>query len=510
MSLFPRSSGILLHPTSLPGPYGIGDLGRSATRFVDLLAAAGQTVWQVLPLGPTGFAESPYQSLSSFAGNTNLISLDDLVEAGWLRASDLADRPYFSRRKADYDTAIRYHDEMLSLAYDRFVTRPDDRAACDAWCADPERWWLDDFALFAALKEFHGGRPWVDWEESEVFREKQALGAARVMHSCRIDEHRFRQWVFYTQWDRLRAYANGKGIRIVGDIPIYVAHDSSDVWVSPELFELDFNGRPHFIAGVPPDYFSSTGQRWGNPLYLWDEHRTTGYRWWIRRLEAALRLVDIVRIDHFRGFDRYYKIPASRSTAQGGRWVNGPKIDFFRVVSQGLGKALDELPIIAEDLGDDLGEAIDLRKALKLPGMSILQFAFGANESEQNRFLPKYHEENSIVYTGTHDNNTVLGWWACESSEDDRRRLRAYVGKDRLDEPHWELIRLGMESRSHTLIVPLQDVLGGGSSTRMNKPGVPSGQWRWRCTPEEMDGAPWERLKTLTEAHGRMPGQRET
>jgi 4-alpha-glucanotransferase len=505
--LFPRSSGVLLHPTSLPGPYGIGDLGQWAYRFVDCLAAAGQKLWQVLPLGPTGFAESPYQCLSTFAGNTNLISLDKLVDYGWLSADELREHPYFSRRKADYAAAIQYHDEMLSLAYDRFARSDADRRACDEWCYHPDRFWLDNFALFIALKEFHGGRPWTEWTEAEIFREKQELAAARKMHACRIAEHRFRQWAFYRQWDELRAYANGKSVRIVGDIPVYVAHDSSDVWVNPELFDLDFYGRPNYIAGVPPDYFSSTGQRWGNPLYLWEEHERTDYRWWIRRMKAALTLVDIARIDHFRGFDLYYKIPVERQTAQGGRWVNGPKIKFFKALSKGLGRALDELPIIAEDLGDDLGDAIALRDELKLPGMAILQFAFGGSYDEQNRFLPRNHEENMVVYTGTHDNNTVLGWWCCESGEGDRAHLRAYVGRDHIDEPNWELIRLGTESRAHTFVVPLQDVLSLGASARMNKPGVPAGQWRWRCLPEDLpehiEGTPWQRLAELTKTHGR-------
>jgi 4-alpha-glucanotransferase len=508
-SLFPRSSGVLLHPTSLPGPYGIGDLGAWAYRFVDCLATAGQSLWQVLPMGPTGFAESPYQSLSTFAGNTNLISLDKLVQDGWLFEEELEEHPYFSPRQIDYDPAIRFHNEMLSLAYDRFVADPEAVAACEAWRHHPDRFWLDDFATFMALKEFHGGKPWTEWNDSEIFREKQALQAARNMHANRISEHRFRQWVFFRQWDELRAYANSKGIRIVGDIPIYVAHDSSDVWVNPELFDLDFRGRPNFIAGVPPDYFSATGQRWGNPLYLWEEHRRTAYKWWIRRMEALFKLVDIVRIDHFRAFDLYYKIPADRPTAQGGRWVSGPKMEFFEALSAGLGKALDELPIIAEDLGDDLGDAIVLRKRLNLPGMAILEFAFGGNISEQSRFLPHNHEEDLVVYTGTHDNDTVCGWWHCENSGQDRENVKKYVNKRDVPDPNWELIRLGMESPAHTFIVPLQDVLGLGASARMNKPGVPAGQWRWRCLPgdlpKEVRGTPWERLGELTVTHRRAP-----
>jgi 4-alpha-glucanotransferase len=282
-----------------------------------------------------------------------------------------------------------------------------------------------------------------------------------------------------------------------------VAHDSSDVWVSPELFDLDQKGLPNFIAGVPPDYFSSTGQRWGNPLYLWEEHRRTGYDWWIRRIKALLTLMDSARMDHFRGFDRYYRIPASRPTAQGGRWVSGPKMEFFRVLSHGLGKALDELPIIAEDLGDDLGGAIKLREDLKLPGMIILQFAFGGSESERDRFDPGKHKPNAVVYTGTHDNNTILGWWYNDSTEHERAHFTGFVGKGNLKEPHWEMIRMGMESAAHTFIVPLQDVLGLGASARMNRPGVPAGQWRWRCTVKQMESAPWDRLKQLAQANGR-------
>lgn len=503
MSLFPRSSGVLLHPTSLPGRYGIGDFGQVAYDFVDTLVAAGQAIWQVLPLGPTGFAESPYQCHSSFAGNTNLISLDDLEQRGWLRPDELDELPTFSPRKVSYETVITHHNELLSLAFDRFLMDREASAACEAWCSQPEQWWLDDFAMFMSLKEYHGGRVWVGWTEGEVFREKASIGAARGMHQSRIAEHRFRQWVFYEQWLALKAYANERNIRIVGDIPIYVAHDSSDVWTHPELFDLDHTGDPSFIAGVPPDYFSTTGQRWGNPLYLWEEHRKTGYDWWIKRLQATLKLVDIVRIDHFRAFDTYYKIPASRETAQGGRWVHGPKLNFFQNVSEGLNTDLEKLPIIAEDLGDDIEEAVKLRKRLKLPGMAILQFAFGGNPEENSRFWPDNHEENMVVYTGTHDNNTALGWWYNESGPADRERLRQYVGQDDIEEPHWTLIEIGMRSRAHTFITPLQDIIGGGPSTRMNKPGVPGGNWRWRCTPRDLAEAPWDRLKALAKANRR-------
>ncbi|NDJ75481.1 MAG: 4-alpha-glucanotransferase [Chloroflexi bacterium] len=514
--LFPRSSGVLLHPTSLPGPYGIGDLGTEAYRFVDRLAEAGQSIWQVLPLGPTGFGESPYQCFSAFAGNANLISLDRLVEYGWLSEEDLAHRPFFSQRKVDYPTVIAYHDELLSLAYDRFVIDgpASQQAAFAAWCAHPDRWWLDDFALFMALKEFYGGRPWTAWRDAEALREKQALGAARVMHATRLQEHRFRQWLFDVQWQALKAYANARGIRVFGDIPIYVALDSAEVWTAPELFELNQDGSPTFVAGVPPDYFSATGQRWGNALYDWDEHRRTGYDWWFRRIRAALTQLDLIRIDHFRAFDRYYKIPAQYETAQGGRWVNGPGAHFLDALRDTLvddGYDADELPIVAEDLGDDLGNAIQLRQDYKLPGMAIMQFAFGGSEEETNRFLPHRHERNLIVYTGTHDNNTVWGWWTSEAGAAVQADLKRYLVKwhvQRHARINWQLIWLGMTSRAHTFIAPLQDILGSGPSTRMNRPGVPGGNWRWRCLPADLDPdtAHWSQLRALTVASQRTVG----
>jgi 4-alpha-glucanotransferase len=505
-SIFPRSCGVLMHPTSLPGPYGMGDLGAWAYRFVDILAAAGQTVWQVLPLGPTGFGNSPYQVYSTFAGNSHLIALDGLADQGWIARSDLASQPWFPPHQVDYERAVRYHDDLLTRAYDNFVIRdvPQQKAAFRAWVSDPQQWWLDDFALFMTLKEHHEGRSWTEWPEGEALRDEETLDAMRAMHACRIEEHRWRQWVFATQWNALRTYANGKGIRIVGDIPIYVAHDSSDVWTQPHLFQLDETGQPISIAGVPPDYFSATGQRWGNPLYGWAENKRTGYDWWIKRIKAALNTADIVRIDHFRGFDRYWSIPASEPTAVGGHWVEGPQMDFFEALGKGLGAELDELPLIAEDLGDDLGHALVLRDELNLPGMVILQFAFGASESEQERFLPDAHRENSIVYTGTHDNNTVLGWWWCESSPDDRDRMRQAVDQDEIKQPNWALIEMGMSSPAHTFVALLQDVIGLGASARMNKPGVPSQQWRWRATADELEGADWNRLRALAEAHDRV------
>lgn len=507
-SSYSRCSGILLHPTSLPGRYGIGDLGEWAYRFVDLLEAAGQTVWQVLPLNPTGYADSPYQSLSTFAGNTNLISLDALVDDGWLTRADLADAPDFPAERVDYGPVIDYHNRLLSRAYDRFEAQADggQRQAFDLW-RERNAYWLDDFALFAALKESHALRPWTEWPVGEALRQPDALQAAGEKHARRVAEHGFRQWVFFTQWLKLKAYANGKGIRIVGDIPIFVAHDSADVWANPDLFYLDRHGSPTVIAGVPPDYFSPTGQRWGNPLYRW-ERMKPDYTWWIRRVRAAITLVDMVRIDHFRGFDAYYEIPASEATAEKGRWVRGPAYDFFdalaRAIRDSVGKNLDDL-IIAEDLGVITRSVMDLRDNLGLPGMNVLQFAF-VNEG---RFLPHYHRQNAIVYTGTHDNNTMLGWWEHESSDAERDFLRRYVGKSDIAEPNWEVIRLGMMSVAHTLIMPLQDLLGLGAEARMNTPGTSSGNWTWRVTPDGLDGDWRARLAEMTRLYGRWPKAQE-
>ncbi len=505
--IFRRSSGVLLHPTSLPGPYGAGDLGEWAYRFVDILAAAKQTLWQVLPLGPTGFGESPYQSLSSFAGNTNLISLGELLKVGWLNEDDLADLPPFSERKVDYQAVMLHHDELLSVAYDRFegLSDPAPRQEFETWCAR-NAYWLDDFALYVALKEMHGLQTWTVWPQEEAFRNPTVLEAANGIHASRIAEHRFRQWVFDWQWQALKAYANGKGIRIIGDVPIFTAHDSSDVWANPDLFFLDSYGNPPIVTGVPPDSFNPTGgQRWGHPVYRWtDVEPRPGktikeklYDWWVSRIRKTLEMVDIVRIDHFRAFYDYFEVPASdQVTTRAGRWVPGPQKEFFDAVRAALG---DDLPIIAEDLGDRMEKPIQLRLQLGLPGMAILQFAFSGTEAEQERFRPDRIPQDTVVYTGTHDNNTSLGWWRSEASDHARRSFLRYLGVDHVAEPNWEMIRLGMQSPAHSFLVPMQDILGLGASARLNRPGVPSGNWRWRCTAKELESAPWDRLRKLTE-----------
>lgn len=504
--LFPRSSGILLHPTSLPGRYGIGDLGEWAYRFVDYLADAGQSIWQVLPLSPTSYGDSPYQALSSFAGNPLLISLDKLIEIGWLSEDDLIHAPEFSDYRVDYGSVIIYHDHVLKVARKKFQAfgSSEHQAAFKRWC-DENAGWLEDFVTFATLKDSHGGQSWVNWPEGEALKDSTAIAAARAQHAERIEDHRFRQWVFFTQWQELRAYTNGKGIRLVGDIPIFVAHDSSDVWANPDFFNLDGKGNPTVIAGVPPDYFSPTGQRWGNPLYRWDVLAKDHYAWWINRFRACLSSVDIIRIDHFRGFDEYWEVPASEETAVNGRWVPGPGAEFFKALRDAFGT----LPIIAEDLGLMTPGVASLRDNFNLPGMKVLQFAF-VEPCGGDPFLPHHHIPNCVVYTGTHDNNTTLGWWQSgEVGEDGRKCLARYIGHE-VTRPHWELIRLGMSSVAHTFVVPLQDVLGFGADTRMNTPGQPSGNWTWRFTPEWLDHPSHDRLARLTKLYSRWPDSPKT
>lgn len=504
-TLFPRSSGVLLHPTSLPGRYGIGDLGQYAYQFVDWLAAAGQSIWQVLPLGPTSYGDSPYQCLSAFAGNPNLISLDVLQAKGWLTAVDLAKVPDFPPYKVDFGPVVEWRTGVLATAYRGFKARAtaEQKAAFQTWCQQ-EAAWLEDFALFAALKAANGGRPWVEWAPDEALRKPAAIASARETHAEKISEVKFLQWCFFSQWLDLRDYAHSKGIRLVGDIPIFVAHDSSDVWGNPQFFYLEPSGKPTVIAGVPPDYFSPTGQRWGNPLYRWDVMKADGYRWWIERIRATLATVDAVRIDHFRGFEAYWEVPASEATAIKGEWIPGPKFDLFEAIQKALGS---NLPIIAEDLGVITEGVIELRDGLGLPGMNILQFAFGGSGGE-NRFLPHHHVQNSVVYSGTHDNNTTLGWWMDpkEVSADIREYLKAYVGHE-VQEPHWELIRMGMASVAHTFVAPMQDILGFGADTRMNTPGKESGNWGWRFTADWLQHPNHQKLAWLTKVFDRWPAK---
>lgn len=495
--VFERSSGILLHPTSLPGRYGIGDLGDWAYKFVDYLVEHSQKLWQMLPLGPTSYGDSPYQTLSAFAGNTLLISLDRLVEEGWLSPEDVAEVPDFPDNSVDYGAVIDYHNVMLDRAYDNFVANAQQPQThgFQQW-SEQNREWLDDFALFMALKQHHGGKPWVEWDEGFALRQPEALIEARERHARAIDQHRWRQWMFSRQWLELKAYANGKGVKLIGDIPIFVAHDSSDVWAKPHLFFLDEKGYPTVIAGVPPDYFSETGQRWGNPLYRWDEMALDGYSWWILRIRATLELVDIMRIDHFRGFDAYWEVPASEPTAVQGRWVPGPGAHFFEVIQASLGG----LPIIAEDLGVITPEVVALRDSFGLPGMKIMQFAWAGGVEDP--FLPHNHVPNCVVYTGTHDNNTTIGWWHEEATPEIKEFVNAYFDRE-VHEINWELMRAAGMSVAHTCVIPMQDILNLGAESRMNLPGREAGNWTWRATPEDFDHPGIDRLVHYTKLYGR-------
>ena len=500
MTSLPRSSGILLHPSSLPGSYGIGDLGAGAYRFVDWLAAQGQSVWQVLPLGPTSYGDSPYQTLSAFAGNSNLISLDLLVADGLLQKSDLNDAPPFPPERVEYAWVIPYHNQKLSLAWQRFRRDPGGlKAEFDAFVAE-NSFWLEDYALFIALKHAHNLRPWVEWERPLRRREAAALTAARADFAEQIAAVHFRQWLFQRQWLALRAHCRAKGISIIGDLPIFVAHDSADVWAHQRDYFLDEAGNPSVVAGVPPDYFSPTGQRWGNPLYRWERLHAAGYPWWLERIKALLRLVDAARIDHFRGFEAYWEIPANQETAIQGRWVAGPGAQFFDAVKAALG----ELPIIAEDLGLITPPVEALRDAYGLPGMKVLQFAFS---DPNNPFLPHNHPENCIVYTGTHDNNTTRGWWEDEIDEGSRAFARDYLGQS-TDDIVWALARLGMRSPGRVFIMPLQDALELGSEARMNTPGVASGNWTWRISEAALQ-EPAPMLAHLTWLYQRHPAQQQ-
>lgn len=502
MTLFPRSSGILLHPTSLPGRYGIGDLGANAYRFVDWLVDHGQSIWQVLPLGPTSYGDSPYQTLSAFAGNPNLISLDRLVGDGLLTTDDLADTPSFPDHLVDFGWIIPFHNEKLNLAFQKFQksATPKMKQAFETFNKD-NAYWLDDFAIFVALKNAHNLRPWVEWKPDLALREPKALADAEKQYATEIEEQKFRQWLFYKQWFELKYYANNKGVRLFGDLPIFVAHDSSDVWANRNRFFLDETGNPTVIAGVPPDYFSPTGQRWGNPLYNWEVMKNDNYSWWIARFKAILSTVDYIRIDHFRGFEAYWEIPATEETAINGEWKPGPREHFFQAVKEELG----ELPIIAEDLGVITEGVEKLRDGFNLPGMKVLQFAWG---EPTNPFLPHNHPVNSVVYTGTHDNNTTVGWWASEVDGGTINFIKDYLGKD-IYEINWTLARVGMRSSAHTFIMPFQDVISAGADARMNTPGQPSGNWTWRFTADAFDHDGKEKLAHITWLFQRRPDQQE-
>lgn len=498
MSL-PRSSGILLHPTSLPGRFGIGDLGREAYRFLDFLVESKQRLWQVLPLGPTGYGDSPYQCFSAFAGNPLLISPELLAEEELLAEADLAGAPDFPDEAVDYGPVIDFKTALLTKSFRRFQAgaREDMRGEVEAFCQQ-HRAWLEDFALFMALKETHGGRVWNTWAADIASRQPEAIARWREELAEAVERQQYLQYLFFKQWSALKREANERGVSFIGDIPIFVAHDSSDVWANPDLFYLDEGGSPTVVAGVPPDYFSETGQLWGNPLYRWDRMKERGYTWWIDRVRSTLATVDLVRLDHFRGFEAYWEIPAGEKTAVNGRWVKGPGADLLHALRFAFSVHL--LPIIAEDLGVITPEVIALRDEFELPGMKILQFAFTGGVAKMD--APYQYPQNCVVYTGTHDNDTALGWFKKTSKREERQMALKYLGTKGRDFS-WDLIRLAFSTVADTAIAPLQDVLALGSEARMNFPGKPSGNWRWRYLPGALTPALSERLAEMTEIYGR-------
>ena len=506
---FERASGVLLHPTSLPGPYGIGEIGPEADRFADFLHATGQKIWQILPLGPTSYGDSPYQSPSTFAGNALWISFDLLIKDKLLTKAQLKGFPSFPADKVDFGPVIIARTKILEKVCARFVQKAsaETMAAFEAFCAH-NALWLEDYALFSALKDAHGEMPWTQWEPELASRDGAALEAARAKHGDEIRNVKIVQFLFEQQWKRLRAYCTERRIKFVGDIPIFVAHDSADVWANPGLFFLRPDGHPSVVAGVPPDYFSATGQLWGNPLYNWSAHKAQNYDWWMARLRRTFELVDIVRIDHFRGFEAYWEIPGGEATAMNGKWIKGPDRHIFDVLRSRMG----ELPIIAEDLGVITPPVEALRDHCGFPGMRILQFAFG-NDDRAAEFRPESYPPHCCVYTGTHDNDTTVGWFHSQAGagstrtqeeiDAERKMILDYLRTDGR-EIHWDLINLGSRSNADTFVVPLQDLLGLGSEARMNTPGVAGGNWQWRFSWEQITDAIRDRFAYVTRATGRM------
>ena len=496
---FKRAAGVLLHPTSLPGRYGIGDFGSAAYQFVDFLVEAKQSYWQTLPLGPTGYGDSPYQSFSAFAGNPLLISPDTLVEEGYLPPEAIATVPPFPADSVDYGPAIAYKMALLRQAHDYFLAEGVAAQQTEfAQFCRISAYWLNDYALFMALKNrfmAQDGGVWNSWPRPIARRQPEALAEWREKLADDVSLHKFSQFLFFKQWLALKKYANERGVQIIGDIPIFVAFDSADVWAHPDLYYLDEDGSPTFIAGVPPDYFSETGQRWGNPLYRWDRMKANRYAWWAARLRMCFTQADIVRIDHFRGFEAYWEIPAEEPTAVVGQWVPGPGADFFREMQRQLG----DLPLIAEDLGVITPKVEALRDGFDFPGMKILQFAFGGERNSQ--FLPHNFEHNCVCYVGTHDNETAVGWYK-NASEDERDHIRRYMGVDGHDIA-WDMTRLAWMSVADTAVATMQDLLRLGNEARMNFPGKVGGYWRWRYTEDMLTDWIAPRLRELTELYGR-------
>lgn len=494
-----RGSGILLHVTSLPSAFGIGDLGPAAYEFADFLADSKQKYWQILPLNPTDSisGHSPYHSFSAFAFNTLLISPDSMVEEGWLDRKEAEPLGGFSPGRIDFDRVVLYKREIFDLAFGRFE-KAEETSDYRKFCEENASW-LEDYALFMALKSCFDGKAWNEWPNEAGDRHVDALNTLKSELRKEIQRAKFLQFLFFKQWFRLKDYCHRKGIAIFGDIPIYVVHDSSDVWTHPEIFKLDANKRPLVVAGVPPDYFSRTGQLWGNPIYRWDVLTQTRYGWWIKRMEHNLKLFDLVRIDHFRGFVGYWEVPAEEETAIKGKWVGAPAMDFF----DELTRKFPFLPIVAEDLGTITPDVMEVMDHFGFPGMKVLLFAFGEGDPD-HPYLPHTYEKNCLVYTGTHDNNTVKGWFVNEAKPEEKKRLFDYLGRCVTEEKaSWEFIRMGAMSAADVSIVPLQDALNLGEEARMNRPGSEKGNWRWRFLSRQLTPVLSEKLAEITERSGR-------
>lgn len=493
-----RKSGILVHPTSFPSSYGIGDLGDAAYQFIDFLEASGQTLWQILPLGHTGYGNSPYQAFSAFAGQPLVISPAKLVEQGLLSDSDLSYIPSSDPVKVDYEAVIPYKLSLLKKAYDNFLASDNlnMKNGYQSFCTE-EAWWLFDYALFMAVRDAHNGVTWTSWDHSIAFPTAESKEDwAQKLH-YEINYYQFIQFLFNQQWQALKAYANAHHIKIIGDIPIFVAFDSSDVWAKKNLFFLDSKGFPTQVAGVPPDYFSETGQLWGNPLYNWEAHKKENYNWWIKRIQYALKDVDILRIDHFRGFEAYWSVPYGAETAINGQWVSGPNKEFFYALEEALRK---NLPIIAEDLGVITEAVEELRDHFNFPGMKILQFAF--EDLKDNNFLPHHYNKNCVCYTGTHDNDTTVGWYL-KATPESRDKVRRYMNTNGMD-VSWDFIRTCLSSTASMAVMPLQDILSFDSWARMNIPGTALNNWHFRYTPDMLNDGIKNRLLDLTKLFGRI------
>ena len=507
---FPRLAGIVLHPTSLPGGHGVGDLGASARAFVDFLARAGMGIWQMLPLGPTGGSNSPYQTLSSYAGNTLLISLDNLVDLELVEPDELTDAPV-NTAAADFSAAADFKAKIFRQAMDRFQDARADVSLArefELFCEEKKDW-LDDYCLFVSAKEFFKGRPWYEWKDRELrLHTPEGVKKFQKLLAHEVRHHKFLQFIFFRQWKELKAYAAERNVKFMGDVPIYCAHDSADVWAEPQFFRLDAEGGADLMAGVPPDYFSATGQLWGNPLYNWKALKTDSYRWWVRRVKATLAMVDMLRIDHFRGFEAYWTVPKGETTAMNGKWIKGPGQELFDEFRRELG---DALPILAEDLGVITPRVDKLRTDNGLPGMKVLQFAFSDGAED---YLPYSYERNTVCYVATHDNDTTRGWYEAEGEDyahmsrealdAERDKARRFLGRDGSGMA-WDLMRLALESVADTAMLLMQDIFNLPNACRMNRPGQGENQWRWRMTGEQLENAPWGGLADMVHLYGRQP-----